>query len=76
MKRRGRLFGTWRPDAPGDIKVEKNRGNFEKNDVHRFHFLWLWSCKILSNESNNHISFQCCSVQLVKLLVAGTQQMG
>ena len=38
MKRRGRLFGTWRPDAPGDIKVEKNRGNFEKNDVHRFHF--------------------------------------
>jgi hypothetical protein len=42
---------------------KKNEGNFEKNDVQRFHFLWLWSCKILYNESTNHISFQCSTRQ-------------
>ena len=47
----------------GMILEEKNRGNFDKNDVQRSHFLWVWSCKILYNKSNNHISFQCSTRQ-------------
>ena len=43
----------------------KKMRKFWKNDVQRFPILWLWSCKTLYNESNNHISFQCSTRQTV-----------
>ena len=76
-KRRGWLFGTWRPDAPGDIKVwfkEKNKGNFEKKWCSTFSFFMVMVLYFLFLTSP--ITISVSSVQLVKLLVTGTQQMG
>ena len=55
----------------GMIQGKKPR-KIWNNDVQPFHFLWLWSCKILYNESNNHISFQCSTRQTA----CGWHQMG
>jgi hypothetical protein len=48
----------------GMIQRKKQR-KFWKSDVQCFQNLWLLllSCKILYNESNNHISFQCSTRQ-------------
>jgi hypothetical protein len=52
-----------RPETSRYDSRKKHKGNFEQFDVQRLHFLWLWSCKIIYNESNNHISFQCSTRQ-------------
>ena len=46
----------------GMIQGKKQR-KIWKHDVQCFQILWVWSCKILYNESNNHISFQCSTRQ-------------
>ena len=67
-KRRGWLFGTWRPDAPGDIKVWFKEKTEEKLNNLMFNVFKFYGYGPEKFFITSPLTISVSSVQLVKLL--------